>query len=135
MRVELASSLVSTCSAGSKCKGQDKASGLQNRASSVGAWVCFVCFFCFVFFLYPAGWRETRDVRQPACLVSTPYLDNRSVERRMRPGKKNNQSTRGGAPGQFCVRAQVCVLQASVSACVGSRNGPPPNSNNWKNIG
>lgn len=53
----------------------------------------------------------------------------------MRPGKKNNQSTRGGAPGQLCVRAQVCVLQASVSACVGSRNGPPPNSNNWKNTG
>lgn len=44
MRVELASSLVSTCSAGSKCKGQDKASELQNRASSVGACCVFFSF-------------------------------------------------------------------------------------------
>lgn len=71
----------------------DKASELQNRANSAG-----------VFFPL-TGWQRARDVRRAACLVSAPHLDNSSVERGMRPRKKNNQHTRGGALGQ----RRVCV--------------------------
>lgn len=120
------------CEKGSMRRGLDGAFRIR-KPGQFGGRLCV--WFFFLFFSHPAGWHDATDVRRRAArLVSTPHLDNRGELGERDEAEEEKQPVHQGWGSGTIVCVSVCVC-IGFSACVGSRNVPPPHGNNCKNTG